>query len=211
MQCAAQAGAIAGRLPAGKSDLLVKLDRAGADTRLVGQQQLQSGAIIERLDGAVTSTCRERRGSVMVEWAEPIVRDEFVAGIVFNVGRADEGLVDSGLSHLVEHLALPPLKVQRPRYGGSVSATALDLWFGGDSAEEALSLLRDACARIGAVSQERFARERLVLRAEGDRNAHPLNRGLALRYGARGLGLVGYPQVALGWLELADVRRWAQR
>ncbi|HTU94623.1 MAG TPA: insulinase family protein [Solirubrobacteraceae bacterium] len=157
------------------------------------------------------STRRETRGSLTVEWAEPPVRDQFLAGIVFNVGRADERFSESGVSHLVEHLALPPVDRPQPRYGGSVTATSTDLWFTGDSPEEVVRLLTEACARIRAVSTERLERERQVLRAEGDRNGHPLNVGLALRFGAAGAGLAGYPQLGLGWLDLADVRWWAQR
>jgi hypothetical protein len=140
-----------------------------------------------------------------------VLREEFVAGLVFNVGRADEQLVNAGVTHLLEHLALPPLTSQAPPYGGSVSATATDLWFTGSSPEEALNGLSAACRRIAAFSQESFERERRVLRAEADRSGHPLNRGLALRYGARGVGLAGFPQLALGWLEPADVRRWGRQ
>lgn len=42
----------------------------------------------------------------------------FSAGLVFRVGRVDETLVTSGITHLVEHLALP---LDRPGGGCSES------------------------------------------------------------------------------------------
>jgi hypothetical protein len=87
----------------------------------------------------------------------------------------------------------------------------MDLWFTGDSAEETLGLMSEACDRIATFSPEAYSRELGILRAEGAPIWHPLNRGLALRYGASGAGTVGFPQLGLGWLEPDDVEVWASR
>jgi hypothetical protein len=67
-----------------------------------------------------------RRTGVKIERDEldgvPLYRAEapppFVVGVIFRVGRSDEELAHAGVSHIVEHLAIPPRHSQTCRGHG---------------------------------------------------------------------------------------------
>jgi predicted Zn-dependent peptidase len=82
-----------------------------------------------------TSVERSEAGGVPIFWAE--APPPFVATIVFRVGRADESLTTGGITHLVEHLAMPTTEISGVDLNGVVTATETMFWASG-SRERAL-------------------------------------------------------------------------
>ena len=136
----------------------------------------------------------------------------FSAGLVFRVGKVDEAMATSGITHLVEHLALPP---DRPGGGlepnGWVDLTEARIWADGER-DRVLAFLADTAGRLAALPLERFDAERRILEAEearaGGSARDPL---LRRRYGAAGAGLAGFSELGLLRISPRDVQDWASR
>ena len=142
-----------------------------------------------------------------VFWAE--APGPFAAGLLFRVGRADETATHGGITHLVEHLALPADRLDAIDFSGGVSSSASWFWAAGDRAA-ALDLLRTTTESVSALPA-RLETEREILLAD----AEGLGDGAAqiaaaLRFGPAGHGLVGYPELGLRWLGLAEASAWAR-
>jgi hypothetical protein len=142
-----------------------------------------------------------------VFWAE--APGPFVAGLLFRVGRADETATHGGITHLVEHLALPAGPLDGIDSGGGVSSTATWFWAAGDRAA-ALDLLRTTTESLSALP-ERLETERGILLTEAEgRGDGAAQIAAALRFGPSGHGLVGYPELGLRWLGLREASAWAR-
>ncbi|MFJ7155718.1 M16 family metallopeptidase [Streptomyces sp. NPDC101118] len=132
-----------------------------------------------------------------------------VAGLVFRVGRADETLATSGITHLTEHLALHRHGMGDLHYNGATSATHTSFLVEGDPAEVA-EYLNGVCEALRDLPLERLETEKEILRTEAAGRAHgPLSDLPMWRYGARGHGLVSYTELGLGRIDAAAVRDWA--
>ncbi len=138
----------------------------------------------------------------------PYFSGPYRIGLAFRAGRADERLDIAGVAHLVEHLILPSRGSELARTSGMVNSTLMLLSYATETPEECLSFVRSVTERIAQLPRERFEVEKRILRAEGDSDGHPLNRALALRFGAQQHGLMGFPQLGLSWLELAETQEW---
>jgi hypothetical protein len=153
---------------------------------------------------------RVRRGVVSglpVFWAES--PGPFVAGLLFRVGRADETATHGGITHLVEHLALPAGRLDRVDFNGGVSSSATWFWAAGDRAA-ALDLLRTTAESLSALPA-RLETERGILLTEAEgRGDGAAQLAAALRFGPAGHGLVGYPELGLRWLGPREVSAWAR-
>ena len=146
------------------------------------------------------------RDGLRVVWAEQA--GPFVAGLVFRVGRADERATHSGITHLVEHLALPRQAPPGVEFNGSVSGSLTSLWASGDK-QQSLALLRDAAALLSNLP-DRVATERRILLTEESGRGHGLiAAAAAARFGANGEGLIAYREFGLRWLELEHASAWA--
>ncbi|MFH8881485.1 M16 family metallopeptidase [Streptomyces californicus] len=131
------------------------------------------------------------------------------AGLFFRVGAADETLATAGLTHLVEHLALHRHGVSDLHYNGSTAATHTHFVVSG-TAEEIVAYLNGVCASLRDLPVERLATEREILRTEQAGRGRGPNHQLPLwRYGARGYGLVSYPEYGTLHLTADAVRAWA--
>ncbi|MFF4853640.1 M16 family metallopeptidase [Streptomyces rubiginosohelvolus] len=131
------------------------------------------------------------------------------AGLYFRVGAADETLATAGLTHLVEHLALHRHGVSDLHYNGSTAATHTHFVVSG-TAEEVVAYLNGVCASLRDLPVERLATEREILRTEQAGRSRGPNHQLPLwRYGARGYGLVSYPEYGTLHLTADAVRDWA--
>ncbi|MEV7460543.1 M16 family metallopeptidase [Streptomyces rubiginosohelvolus] len=131
------------------------------------------------------------------------------AGLYFRVGAADETLATAGLTHLVEHLALHRHGVSDLHYNGSTAATHTHFVVSG-TAEEVVAYLNGVCASLRDLPVERLATEREILRTEQAGRGRGPNHQLPLwRYGARGYGLVSYPEYGTLHLTADAVRDWA--
>ena len=148
----------------------------------------------------------------------PVLRSTGVAGrhaaaLVFRVGQFDEALPNRGITHMVEHLT----------FGGHHEATyqfnaSVDGWYtryiveSQDPADIA-AYLRAVCEGLAADHGEILERERRILRTEAASRggAGMLGNCLVERYGARGPGVLNYPELGIERLGWADVADWRAR
>jgi predicted Zn-dependent peptidase len=89
----------------------------------------------------------------------------YSAELVFRVGRADEIASTTGISHLVEHLALPAEVGEPVDYNGSVDNLFTRFSASGEPAEVHRFLER-VTARLAELPAERIPTERRILLAE---------------------------------------------
>jgi len=146
---------------------------------------------------------------VPVVWAS--VPGPLRAGLMLRVGSADETLVTSGITHLLEHLALFGIGRPGDHSNGHVDQTTLHLHCVGDAGS--------VTHFIGAVSRQltdvptaRLADELGVLRSElAGRRSTIEDSLLAWRYGALTYGLTAQTQYALETVDADQIRAWAGR
>jgi tetratricopeptide (TPR) repeat protein len=134
---------------------------------------------------------------------------EFTGGLIFRVGKADEVMTNGGISHLVEHLALPPGKRRGVSFNGTVDLTTTYFWATGER-EAVCELLSSVASSLRSLPLNRFRRELGILRIE-DAGSRPGDWGhaLLLRFGPRGQGLRGYHELGLDGVREDDVVNWA--
>src|SRR3954452_7790451 len=127
---------------------------------------------------------------VPVHWTEG--SESFSAGLVFRVGRADETMHQGGITHLVEHLALPVSPDPNVEFNGVVTPTNTHFWATGPKAET-LRFITELCERITSLPWERLQRERRILQTETSSwSPSRVEYALSLRFGPAGYGLPGY-------------------
>lgn len=138
--------------------------------------------------------------------------DGMLAGLVFRVGRADESLARSGITHLVERLALSALGTDaRTHYNAEVDAITTTFLTRG-SPEEIAAFFQTVCASLRDLPVQRLPAEKQVLRTEaGGRRPAMTDPLLAERYGADTYGLVGYPEYGVTAVQAGDLTSWAGR
>ncbi|MGW4673932.1 insulinase family protein [Streptomyces sp. NPDC004324] len=128
------------------------------------------------------------------------------AGLVFRVGVADETLARSGITHLVEHLALHRQGLADYHFNGATKGAFTH--FHAEGAEhEIVAYLEGVCASLTDLPMERLETEKEILRTEEARR-EPGQLPL-WRYGAQGYGLVSYPEWGVRDLRPDDLRHWA--
>jgi zinc protease len=148
-------------------------------------------------------------GGVPAFWIE--TPPPYSAGLIFRVGRADETLATSGLTHLVEHLAIFGVDERlRGAVHGHVALTETHFYARGDKEDVQLALSRIASV-LGDPPIHRLDAEKRILHAE----AQGLDFGiipylLSLRFGAAGYGLAGWPEYGLSQVGAEDVHRWTR-
>ncbi|MGY5059503.1 insulinase family protein [Streptomyces sp. 900105755] len=129
------------------------------------------------------------------------------AGLVFRVGVADETLARTGVTHLVEHLALHRQGLADYHFNGATKAAFTHFHVEG-AEHEIAAYLNGVCASLTDLPMERLETEKEILRTEESRRDNPQ---LPLwRYGAQGHGLVSYPEWGVRGLRPDDVQLWAQ-
>lgn len=168
--------------------------------------------------------CARRQGEATIEMSFPEIHRTEVSGIptfwgngpepyagalLFRVGKADESFPQSGISHLVEHLAIFPVGRLSHPHGGFVDDTRT-VFHASGTPDEVAAYLTAVCRHLGDLPFERLEDERRVLRAEseGSEGAHRL---WSLRFGARAHGLTSYMEVGLHWLQADAIAEWASQ
>ncbi|MET8074987.1 insulinase family protein [Streptomyces sp. NPDC005303] len=135
---------------------------------------------------------------------------EITAGLAFRVGHADETLPTSGITHLVEHLALYHLGLSDLHYNGATADTYTLFHVTGDE-DEVVTYLNSVCAALRDLPMERLETEKEILRTEaGSRGKGPLSLMPLWRYGAQGYGLSSYDELGTRSLTADQVRHWAE-
>lgn len=155
----------------------------------------------------MTELERTSLGAVPVFYAEG--PPPFIGSLMFRVGRADEQAPATGLTHLVEHLALPITGRRALDFNGSVDNILTSFWAAGDS-DLVLPFLADTASRLGSLPLERLDTERGILLAEeAMQGPNPTRLAFALRFGPQHHGLSGYEEYGLRVLDEEDVEEWA--
>lgn len=134
----------------------------------------------------------------------------FTGALMFRVGRADETLPNSGLTHLVEHLALYPIGRQPFQYNGSVEENVTMLYASGER-DEVVAFLRRCAENLAALPLERLNDEKRVLGVEAASSGGLYPQLLSYRYGAAGYGLMAFQELGLRSLEAQHVADWSAR
>ena len=131
------------------------------------------------------------------------------AGIVFRVGSAHETLATSGITHLVEHLALRGQLLSEAHLNGQTHADVTVFHVAGPAAD-AVAYLNDVCASLRDLPLDQIETEKEVLRSEADGKKQGFAGQVRInRHGARGHGLVGYGERGLDRITPDEVRDWA--
>jgi zinc protease len=132
------------------------------------------------------------------------------AGLVFRVGRADESLARSGVTHLLEHLALFRVGLTDYHYNASTGAVVTSFHSTGDD-RDLVTYLSAVCDGLNHLPLERLGTEKAVVRTEHQNRVPAANDSMNLwRYGARGYGLLSYGELGLPALVAQDLEHWAQ-
>ena len=147
---------------------------------------------------------------VPVVWAE--TPGAMRATLMFRVGRADERLPWSGITHLVEHLALFQLgPTQRYEFNGAVTSNRTVFYATGTPAE-IVTFLALVTTALGNLPFDRLETEKTVLLAEA--SSRSMSAGdfmFSLRFGTRGNGLHRYREFGLHHVPPAWISGWAAR
>ncbi|MBW5481422.1 M16 family metallopeptidase [Streptomyces bambusae] len=133
------------------------------------------------------------------------------AGLLFRVGRADETLATSGITHLVEHLALYRHGTGDLHYNGATAAAYTHFHVQGTPAD-VVEYLNGVCAALRDLPMDRLETEKEILRTEAAGRGHGSGHRLPpWRYGAQSYGLTGYAEAGLPRLTAHAVRSWAEQ
>ncbi len=131
-------------------------------------------------------------------------------GLVFRVGWADEQLARSGITHLVEHLALFGQDPSAVHHNGTTGDFSTHFHATGRP-DEVVALLNAVCAALRELPLDRMEVEKGILDTEAARRSAHVGERLRLeRYGARGLGLGGYEGFGLPAVTATDLTAWAE-
>ncbi|WP_106397707.1 peptidase M16 family protein [Actinocorallia populi] len=146
-------------------------------------------------------------GGVPAYWTDG---PEYRAALMFRVGRADETLARSGITHLVEHLALYELGGVERHFNGMVDARTT-MFVKQGSPEEVARYLKGVCAGLARPPMERLEAEKQVLRTEeAGQGGRALGDLLLWRYGSRGRGLLGYHELGLPEISPELIASWTR-
>ncbi|WP_246127580.1 insulinase family protein [Amycolatopsis rhizosphaerae] len=135
------------------------------------------------------------------------------ATLVFGVGTAHEDFLGTGLTHLVEHLAMRPVRTNR--YQNNATTEVLHTGFEVTSAPETVAEhLRRVCTSLSRLDTGPLEAERGVLLAEersGDGPGVTAWLPASIWYGNRAYGLIGNISVAPARAGEEEVRQWCAR
>lgn len=133
----------------------------------------------------------------------------FAAGIAFRVGRADEPLPRTGITHLAEHLALSRLGPKAYHENGSVDAAFATFHAVGDE-EEASDFVQHAIRNAARFDAARLGSEAKLVDAEAKGAGPSLESQLLwTRFGASSFGLMHSPEFAPRVVDPMQVADWA--
>lgn len=130
------------------------------------------------------------------------------AGLTFRVGRADETLATSGITHLVEHLALHGRRLAEGHFNGETADVFTHFHIEGTAAG-VVEHLNGVCRALGSLPVDRLETEKEILRTEATGRG-PAPMLPAWRYGAQSYGLSSYQEIGLARLSAVDVEHWAR-
>ncbi|HEY6429174.1 MAG TPA: hypothetical protein VIX84_18285, partial [Acidimicrobiales bacterium] len=104
-------------------------------------------------------------GVTVLSVDENEVQGPLQACLVFGVGRADETLPTSGISHVVEHLTLQPTQTKAYSWNGSVGCVATRFYATGQP-DDVVGFFAQVCKRLSHPPVDRLVDELRVLQVE---------------------------------------------
>ena len=135
----------------------------------------------------------------------------YTGALLFRAGRADEPLRHSGLSHLVEHLALFGLGLNQPYSFNGWVGGLFTCFYATGTPEEVGEFLNAVAKGLRELPLARLPDEARVMRTEAAaRSAGPMGELLWLRYGATGHGKTGMAEFELMAPDPEAVSEWAR-
>jgi len=162
----------------------------------------------ELVEGYPAPVYQTEVSGVPAFWSE--TTRPFSATLMFDVGHGDETLLTSGLTHLVEHLAMPDHSRHLFEVNARVEIYRSIFWAHGEP-DEVFEFIQSTAAALASLPLERLEAERRILRAEGDNfGSTRYSSVLCGRFGARGPGLYDYPEYGLLTLGAEDAASWAE-
>jgi hypothetical protein len=162
------------------------------------------------IEPAAKEIQRSEVDGVPVFWAE--LPGPPLGALIFRTGFADETLPTSGITHLVEHLALRQFSgVKRAaEYNGHVEGLRT-VFHAQGSAQDVADFLQGACRAIADLPLDDLEVERRILETEDAGSVTgPVTLHRRLRFGATGHALRYYVQLGLRRLTADDVAEWAR-
>ncbi|MBE1878725.1 insulinase family protein [Myceligenerans pegani] len=131
-------------------------------------------------------------------------------GIIFRVGSADETLATSGITHLVEHLALQSQVLSDAHVNGQTRPD-VTVFHATGSEDEVVRYLNDVCSALrDGLPLDRLETEMEILRSEASlRNPGYVGRMHLERHGAQGYGVRALGERGLDRLTAREVETWA--
>ena len=154
-----------------------------------------TGTIIETIHQGIQTVLAPREGG------------QLAAGLLFRVGRADETLSNSGITHLIEHLALHEHGASDLQYNGSTEMVLTGFYVGG-SEDDLVRYLNGVCAALNDLPLERLETEKRILRTESSTRGAPSSHSMT-RHGAQGYGLSSFDEIGLANASAERVSAWA--
>ena len=135
------------------------------------------------------------------------------AMLMFRVGRFDETLPASGITHLVAHLAFSGPEGPAYPFNAEVNGRFTTFFMESSAPADVADFVATVCRGLAGDHSARLEQEKRVLRTEAvSRNgAGVLGSCLVERYGAAGPGLAGYEEYGLRNLVWEQVAAWRSR
>lgn len=128
--------------------------------------------------------------------------------LIFRVGYADETFASTGITHLVEHLALHGSLGSDIHANGQVDELFTIFHCRGESAD-VLRFLSRVSESLNALPLDRMEQEKHILSVEWQgRQGHPVSLHVMERYGHRGPGLAWSGELGLHRISSTDVLSW---
>lgn len=140
----------------------------------------------------------------------PSLGELSAAMLVFRVGRFDETLPTSGITHVVEHLTFSGAPKPNYQYNAEVSGRFTTFYMGSGAISDVADFVAMVCKGLTTDHSGRLDQEKRVLRTEAASRGAPGSLGACLveRYGATGPGLAGYEEYGLRKLDWDQVAAW---
>ncbi len=133
------------------------------------------------------------------------------AGLLFRTGQADETLVTSGQTHLIEHLVLSGIS-SFPGPSNGYTSGAVTGFFTMGSSEEISTFFRIVCKNLRSLPGDRLDSEKKILAAEAATRSQDIQKSLLLvRYGVRGYGLTGMSEFGIKNAEISQLNEWSEQ
>ena len=128
-------------------------------------------------------------------WAD--VGGPLRAALLFRTGRADETLVTSGHTHLIEHITLSAMGADLQTSNGFVNGLFTGFVTAGNPGD-VTAFLSGVCKSLQSLSTDRLEAEKKILMAESATRHNDVRLDLLTnRYGAAGYGLTGMPEIGV--------------